>query len=169
MYCLFWNAVNRGLYYHNSFDCLSQCSQTTLYSSDFNTQHVCFRLSFFRNLQDYRILVCGGDGTVGWILDAIGEIAGLCTTKDIRASTPWACSGNHSDALLLSFPPCFYQQSDKAGLVVRPPVAVLPLGTGNDLARCLRWGGGEKLQCCLCSCDGTKNTHSLLNTISVKQ
>ncbi|XP_046839229.1 diacylglycerol kinase theta-like [Xenia sp. Carnegie-2017] len=59
----------------------------------------------FRNLKSFRILVCGGDGTVGWILSAIDECSKHLKCRD-------------------------------------PAVAVLPLGTGNDLSRVLRWGSG---------------------------
>lgn len=75
-----------------------------------------FRLSFFRNLKDYRILVCGGDGTVGWILDAIGEIVGSGKhyKRHALASSPQATGDNHRDAFPFSFswnqtrPICWY-------------------------------------------------------------
>uniref|UniRef100_A0A3P8UZA3 Diacylglycerol kinase n=1 Tax=Cynoglossus semilaevis TaxID=244447 RepID=A0A3P8UZA3_CYNSE len=82
-------------------------------------------LHFFHNLNNYRILVCGGDGTVGWLLDAIGTAVLMFGLGS-------------ADRLLIHVSVI----SDKAELPVRPPVAVLPLGTGNDMARCLRWGGG---------------------------
>jgi diacylglycerol kinase (ATP) len=59
-------------------------------------------LESFTAFTRLRILVCGGDGTVSWIVSAI----------------------------------------ENMNLQRWPPMAILPLGTGNDLARIHGWGGG---------------------------
>ncbi|KAL3316701.1 hypothetical protein Ciccas_004651 [Cichlidogyrus casuarinus] len=69
---------------------------------DISTSGPRLGLELYKNLTNLRILICGGDGTVGWIFSMIDQIG------------------------IKPFPPC----------------AILPLGTGNDLARTLNWGAG---------------------------
>jgi len=59
-------------------------------------------LQSFSVLSRFQILVCGGDGTVSWIISVL----------------------------------------EKMTLKRWPPIGILPLGTGNDLARIHGWGGG---------------------------
>jgi len=40
----------------------------------------------FRHIKDYKILVCGGDGTIGWVLQCLDNVG-----QDSECSSP-ACA-----------------------------------------------------------------------------
>ncbi|XP_063967323.1 diacylglycerol kinase delta-like isoform X4 [Lytechinus pictus] len=78
--------------------------------------HIGLRL--FQNFDTFRILVCGGDGSIGWVLSEI----------------------------------------DKMELHKQCRIGVLPLGTGNDLARVLGWGT---------ACDDDTNLQVILEKLEI--
>ncbi|MEQ2187962.1 hypothetical protein GOODEAATRI_010120, partial [Goodea atripinnis] len=67
--------------------------------------HQVFDITNGGPLAGFRVLVCGGDGTVGWVLGVLETVRHKLVCRE-------------------------------------PPIAIVPLGTGNDLARILRWGAG---------------------------
>ena len=70
-------------------------------------------LACYKNLEKYVILACGGDGTACWVMSVIEEMRSRYSNNSFMK------------------PGC-----------TSPAIAILPLGTGNDLARVCGMGGG---------------------------
>ncbi|KFG39182.1 putative diacylglycerol kinase [Toxoplasma gondii p89] len=114
-------------------------------------------LSFFRPLamtKRLRVLVCGGDGTVGWIIDSIHKVYGAEAAEEERGSE--AQTGDEVDSgeaagkvgvesegrrgRRESEGVAWGSRDRACDLRSLVPVGICPLGTGNDLSNVLGWG-----------------------------
>lgn len=90
-------------------------------------------LYVFRHIKDYKILVCGGDGTIGWVLQCLDNVG-----QDSECSSP-PCAivplGTGNFLIFYHFFFFFKFSNEKNILIVYFRI-------GNDLARVLRWGPG---------------------------
>jgi diacylglycerol kinase family enzyme len=73
---------------------------------DVHDIHPKYPLQLFASLSKFRILICGGDGTITWILNTVEQ---------------------------------WHQQQQHQQHMTMPSIAILPIGTGNDLANELGW------------------------------
>lgn len=79
-----------------------------------------------------RVLACGGDGTVGWIASSIDKVWKRVFEAERREARQKAMQNGGKRATILV-------QDTK--FKTHLPIAVMPLGTGNDLSRQFGWGG----------------------------
>src|SRR5437868_3598835 len=73
-----------------------------------------------------------------------GPREGLQLFQEVPDARIVCCGGDGTAGWVMA-------EMDKLGMRSASAVAVLPLGTGNDLARCLGWGGGACLLDYVCT------------------
>lgn len=71
-------------------------------------------LRTFARVPNLRIAIVGGDGTIGWIISCVETLKRELNQNCTHPISSWT----------------------------PPPIAIMPVGTGNDLSRCLGWGSG---------------------------
>lgn len=100
------------------------------------------RFHVFSQVPCFRVLVCGGDGTVGWVLAALEEMRPrLACPEPSVAILPLGTGGvsRQVRGWGLGVYPCLPVFGRSLGQRVSLHLAPAP---GNDLGRVLRWGAG---------------------------